>query len=71
MLRSRGGRGCDFSTGRSVGLAGGAIDLIAEDLRGATEAKGIVSQMARKNGRSDPLLSCPFVDSAVHSPVYS
>jgi RimJ/RimL family protein N-acetyltransferase len=37
---------------RGRGLAGRAIDLVAEYLRSATEARGIVLQIAPENGRS-------------------
>ena len=41
-----------FPGWRGRGLAGRAIDLVAEYLRSATEAKGIVLQIAPENGRS-------------------
>jgi RimJ/RimL family protein N-acetyltransferase len=41
-----------FSPWRGRGLAGRAIDLVAEYLRSATEARGIVLQIAPGNGRS-------------------
>ena len=41
-----------FPPWRGRGLAGRAIDLVAEYLRSATEARGIVSQIAPENGRS-------------------
>ena len=41
-----------FSPWRGRGLAGRAIDLVAEYLRSATEARGIVLQIAPENGRS-------------------
>ena len=41
-----------FPAWRGRGLAGRAIDLMAEYLRSATDAKGIVLQIAPENGRS-------------------
>jgi RimJ/RimL family protein N-acetyltransferase len=41
-----------FSPWRGRGLAGRAIDLVADYLRRATEARGIVLQIAPENGRS-------------------
>ena len=41
-----------FPPWRGWGLAGRAIDLVAEYLRSATEARGIVLQIAPENGRS-------------------
>ncbi len=41
-----------FPPWRGRGLAGRAIDLVAEYLRSATEARGIVLQIAPENGRS-------------------
>jgi RimJ/RimL family protein N-acetyltransferase len=41
-----------FPSRRGRGLAGRAIDLVAEYLRSSTEARGIVLQVAPENGRS-------------------
>jgi RimJ/RimL family protein N-acetyltransferase len=41
-----------FPPWRGRGLAGRAIDLVAEYLRSAMEARGIVLQIAPENGRS-------------------
>jgi RimJ/RimL family protein N-acetyltransferase len=41
-----------FPPWRGRGLAGRAIELVAEYPRSATEARGIVLQIAPENGRS-------------------